>query len=188
MVKQKTEIRKQVLAARRGLGREEVIRSSRIILEKAEKYLDLAQMDLYLYASCQNEVDTMQLIKDCLSRKQKIALPRVCEDGIHMKFYYITSLNDLTAGYKGIPEPGLYCEPAAENRQKIILVPGVAFDKKGNRIGYGKGFYDRFMKLNPQIYGAGLSFDCQVAPVLPVQAHDYRMNALITESGCYFKE
>ena len=88
MVKQKTEIRKQVLAARRGLGREEVIRSSRIILEKAEKYLDLAQMDLYLYASCQNEVDTMQLIKDCLSRKQKIALPRVCEDGIHMKFYY----------------------------------------------------------------------------------------------------
>lgn len=185
MVKQKAEIRKQVLAARRGLGREEVIRSSRIILEKAEKYLDLAQMDLYLYASCQNEVDTMQLIKDCLSRKQKIALPRVCEDGIHMKFYYITSLNDLTAGYKGIPEPGLYCEPAAENRQKIILVPGVAFDKKGNRIGYGKGFYDRYLKEHEFIKKMGIAFEMQVLEEIPGEPDDVQMDMVITEQTEY---
>ena len=102
-----------------------------------------------------------------------------------MKFYYITSLNDLTAGYKGIPEPGLYCEPAAENRQKIILVPGVAFDKKGNRIGYGKGFYDRYLKEHEFIKKMGIAFEMQVLEEIPGEPDDVQMDMVITERTEY---
>ena len=102
-----------------------------------------------------------------------------------MKFYYITSLNDLTAGYKGIPEPGLYCEPAAENRQKIILVPGVAFDINGNRTGYGKGYYDRYLSKHSNLIKIGAAFSLQVVDSIDADEFDIPLDYIVTENNIY---
>lgn len=144
-----------------------------------------------IYLNYRSEVETIPFVEELLDHaEKKILVPKVF--GMDIRFFQIESLKDVESGYQGILEPKEgtveFSELELSPKNCLMVLPGSVFDRKCNRMGYGKGFYDRFMKQVPEMYGVGLSFDCQLAPAVPVQEHDYRMDALVTESECYYRE
>ena len=105
-----------------------------------------------------------------------------------MKFYYIESLNDLETGAFGILEPkeekkGADC--CLEKSDLLMLVPGVSFDPAGRRIRYGGGFYDTYLQKMEGCHTFGLAFEVQMADQIPAEAHDIRMEYVMTEKRCW---
>lgn len=192
IVMTKQELRNRYLQRRNDLSVRERKEKSIQVLQNLEKLPEFQKAEeVLIYLNYRSEVETLPFVEELLQQKEKrVFVPKVC--GMDIRFFEIISMDDVESGYQGILEPkeGMieFSVQKPDGKNCIMVLPGSVFDRKCNRMGYGKGFYDRFMKLVPQMYGAGLAFDCQVAPAIPIQAHDYRMNALITESGCYFKE
>jgi 5-formyltetrahydrofolate cyclo-ligase len=133
-----------------------------------------------LFAPMPEELDVWPLLATALSAGKAVALPRfVAEE----KTYVACEVKDLTrdvrVGYFGIREPIEQCAPVSSNRVDLILVPGVAFDLNGRRLGRGKGFYDQLLvALSGTTCGVG--FDEQVVPEIPVESHDICLNCLLT--------
>ena len=137
---------------------------------------------IYAYASNTNEVWTFEIIKDALLSGKRVALPRVISDGV-MEFREISAINDLKKGYQGIMEPGdddVLLDPK-EDIPDIIMVPGVAFDTSKNRMGHGKGFYDRYLSEMPDSLFLGLAFDCQIEDTIPTDENDIPMDMIVTQ-------
>ena len=181
----KAEIRKERLKLREALGAEVRSEYSKRIAQRLfelEEYKDAS--NIFLYASFGSEVDTGEIILRSLSEGRAVALPQ-CTGEDTMVFRYITSPADLRPGYKGIPEPGEEL-PAALSEPDIMIVPGVAFDEQMNRIGYGKGFYDRFFKAIPlYVPKLALAFEVQMAKEIPYETLDETMDKIITEERIY---
>ena len=192
IVMTKQELRNRYLQRRNDLSVRERKEKSIQVLQNLKKLPEFQKAEeVLIYLNYRSEVETLPFVEELLQQKEKrVFVPKVC--GMDIRFFEIISMDDVESGYQGILEPkeGMieFSVQKPDGKNCIMVLPGSVFDRKCNRMGYGKGFYDRFMKLVPQMYGAGLAFDCQVAPAIPIQAHDYRMNALITESGCCFKE
>ncbi len=142
---------------------------------------------LYCYVSYGSEVDTRSLIEESLRRGKRVAVPRV--RGSHkMDFCFIRSLADLAPGYKGIPEPGPWCRKApAPFEETLVIIPGIAFDREGDRIGYGGGFYDTWLKdradgqSRSRCIKAAAAFSLQIADRIPSEPYDVKMDMIITE-------
>lgn len=129
---------------------------------------------VYCYCSVNNEVDMSVLMLDCLNKNKTLALPKVI--GNDMMFYTITDFKQLKSGYMKIPEP------IVENiapKPDIVIVPGLAFTKEGKRIGYGAGFYDRYLK-NISAYKIGVGFDFQIVNELKQHENDIKLDTIIT--------
>lgn len=177
----KAAIRKQVFANRRLLAEhpsEEQLKNQmlRERLFLTPEFQDAKEV--YLYASYHHEADTMELARIWLEQGKRLAFPRV--EGKEMQFYWISALEELKPGCKGILEPAETCQKA-ENRHAPVLVPGVAFDKAGGRIGYGGGYYDRFFEREPEHFKAGYAFAFQVFDRVPWEEHDICMDIVVTE-------
>ncbi len=134
-----------------------------------------------LYASFRSEVDTFGLISDCLAGGKVTVLPRVDREGDVLRLFVIQSLDDLAPGYLGIPEPRSSGrgEKAIEDMD-FIVVPGAAFDEACNRMGYGKGYYDKLLSARRGV-AAALAYEEQVMPVIPHEPHDVKMDKVITD-------
>lgn len=128
-----------------------------------------------LYYSLNDEVDTHEFVKKWSTCKQ-ILLPVVTGDHLELRSY--TGPEDLTTSSYGIAEPtgDLFTDYAAID---FIVVPGVAFDRNGNRLGRGKGYYDRLLPLIPSAYKAGICFPFQVVDEVPAESFDIRMDEVI---------
>ncbi|MGB8453757.1 MAG: 5-formyltetrahydrofolate cyclo-ligase [Anaerocolumna sp.] len=138
---------------------------------------------IFSYVSFNQEVITTDLIMTALSQKKKVAVPKITGDG--MKFYYINSIEDLQPGILGILEPVTTKEAAPYPfEDNLIIVPGLAFDKHKNRIGYGRGYYDGFFSKfnNYPLEKIALAFDFQVLSELPAEGHDIKVDQIITQS------
>ncbi len=109
-----------------------------------------------------------------------LSLPRVEAGSIAM--HLVRSPYELDPGKFGILEPSIQA-PASEGPWDLILVPGLAFDRCGGRLGRGRGYYDRFLAQHPETVRVGICFDEQVVQELPLEPHDLRLNALVTPSG-----
>lgn len=131
---------------------------------------------LYAYASYNQEVRTLPIIRRALADGKQVALPRVFGD--EMRFLLISAPEELCAGYCGIPEPP-EDSPPARDKEALVLMPGLAFDGAGHRMGYGGGFYDRFLAAEPHPTVA-LCYDFQLFPSLPVEPHDIPVNAVLS--------
>jgi 5-formyltetrahydrofolate cyclo-ligase len=195
----KTDVRKDILARIQKIQRE-IRHSSSLAI--AEKLYSLPQFNeaktVFLYASFGCEVETPALISHCLMRKIKTGLPKVIKADDRLRFFLIRNLEELSPGCWGIHEP-----PDDEDRAilpaeaDIIIVPGVAFDDNCNRLGHGKGYYDRFLgslnrKLKPdgheaKSYFAGLAYEEQIVPSLYCGPYDIKMDAVITEKRIIFR-
>ena len=143
--------------------------------------------NILLYADYRHEVMTREIFEDAVLRKKKVFFPKSNENGI-MEFYQVVSVKQLESGYKGIKEPVVderYLYRFKRSEDTLIIVPGVAFDAKGYRVGYGKGFYDRFLKDKRQITVMGLCFSSQVVEEIPYDEHDIKMDKIITEEIQY---
>lgn len=142
-----------------------------------------------LYASFRTEVDTFGIMSLCLSEGKLLLLPRVDRELTVLNLYEVRDLAELSPGYMTIPEPLL---PEERRRQAqeadLIVVPGVAFDRGCNRLGYGKGFYDRLLQERNGRAVIALAYAEQVVDVLPSEPHDVRMDRIITDEeiiGCH---
>lgn len=128
-----------------------------------------------LYYPHKNEVDTLEVINYLLGRGKTVLLPKVSQR--HLLPIKIEGLKSLHTGYAGIKEPE---GEVFRGKIDLIVVPAVAFDRKGHRLGYGKGFYDRFLEDRKDSLKVGFAFDFQVIDNLPVEPHDIPVDIIIT--------
>jgi 5-formyltetrahydrofolate cyclo-ligase len=139
---------------------------------------------LFIYVNFRSEVETMGLIRQCLARGKKVAVPltNVAESRLH-PFLINDPRLDLRPGYCNIPEPMAEKLSAVEpGGIETIILPGSAFDEQGGRLGYGGGYYDRFL-LNdaPLARRIGIAFEQQIVEQLPMLPHDQYLHILVTE-------
>lgn len=176
-------IRRQALYARDHLSPEERRRGSLLMTERILGHQWFYKSDIILcFVSYSSEIDTHELIKEALRLGKKVYVPKVtmASEKAEMHFYRLTGMSELSAGYKGIPEPtGLseeYIYRAAEAEQTLLLMPGAAFDGYRNRLGYGKGFYDSFLedKSALQLRTIAVGFQCQMVEKIPEREGDIK--------------
>jgi len=135
------------------------------------------------YASVGAEVETWALLAEILGRSKRLLLPRCYARG-RMEALHARDLSGLSPSRYGIPEPGPGAEPVQKDGIDLILVPGLLFDRSGNRLGQGAGYYDRFL-ADYRGMTCGLAFEGQVMDRLSVQAHDVPVRALCTQKGLF---
>lgn len=136
---------------------------------------------IFTYVSFGGEVDTINFIKKALSDGKTICVPRVISKKEGMETYKITSLNDLEKGFYGILEPKNHCQLIKPSDIDLIIVPGAAFDKSNGRIGYGGGFYDRYLKrVKAGTKKIALAYTFQVFESIPTDEYDEKVDFIIT--------
>lgn len=178
----KERIRKEILQKRNQLTQAEVILKSDIITNKMRQLKEWKEAEnVLLYADFRNEVMTDKLILYAILDNKKVYLPKI--EGNDMSFYRIYSLEELCSGYMGIREPidsDFECfHTGSEN--SICITPGAAFDSFGARIGYGKGYYDRFLARNRMNAVTAVAYELQIQEKLPSEREDYRVQKIVTE-------
>lgn len=178
-INNKSLIRKQILNKRKSLEESFVASASRDILDRLFALKEYREANLILtYADHKGEVETSALIRDALKKGKKVACPKV--SGKEMDFFLIGSLDDLKRGYMGIPEPDTLEKVSAKDQ--LMIMPGLAFDEKCHRIGYGGGFYDRFLSKYPgHCDKIALAFEFQIFYDLPYDEFDICPDMVITE-------
>lgn len=184
----KQGIRSRYLGLRDNLSAGERRQKSREIWEHVKgdpKYQ--AARAVLVYMDYRSEVMTTGLVEELLADpSKKVFAPKV--EGMHIRFYEIKSLDELKKGYQGIREPEenpekRFTPDMAVRLEAVVLVPGAVFDRQRGRMGYGKGFYDRFFSDYREVYGIALSFSCQIAKEIPMEPHDRRPDIIVTEKG-----
>ncbi|PKM50687.1 MAG: 5-formyltetrahydrofolate cyclo-ligase [Firmicutes bacterium HGW-Firmicutes-7] len=140
--------------------------------------------ELFIYVGVKNEVNTLTIIEHALKDDRKVAVPKTYNRGI-MKFFYIDSLEELVLGNFGLLEPTNILTEAISNQQSLFLVPGIVFDKAKNRIGYGAGFYDNYLRNHLYHKSIALAYESQIEEEIPATSNDVAMNLIITEKNIY---
>ncbi|MBR3228273.1 MAG: 5-formyltetrahydrofolate cyclo-ligase [Erysipelotrichaceae bacterium] len=180
----KKETRKRFRKLRREL-KDKKKRSS-IITEKLLATAEIRRAKtVAVYCSTEDEVRTDELIEELLKEKKKVAVPLV--NGKDMVFIMISSLEELVnTGSFGIREP-LYSKEKTVDAEDIdvAIFPGLAFDRKRNRLGYGGGYYDRYFKDHTAIIKIAPAFNCQVSETIPHDENDLKVDRIITEKEDY---
>ena len=150
---------------------------SRVLGEKfVQTELYRQARTVYGYLPYNQEVRTLPILEQAIRDGKRVAVPKVY--GEEMKFHYMTDLSRVENGYAGIPEP-LGDEPVAEDDTALVLMPGLAFDKEGHRIGYGGGFYDKFLAGEPGHPTVALCYDFQVLPRLETEEFDVPVDLVL---------
>ncbi len=190
----KKELRKQVLGKRDALTIEERKEKSDAISNSVTQHPIFREAHtILLYAAFRSEVDTMKIFRRAVASGKKVYFPKVL--GAEMEFYCAEAEEDFEAGTWGIPEPKVEIERkyVPKYKEKVcIIMPGAVFDKAGNRIGYGRGYYDKFLKRMEQVesFKMGIAFSCQLINIenFPKEEHDVRLDVLVTENSIYLCE
>ncbi|PKL64810.1 MAG: 5-formyltetrahydrofolate cyclo-ligase [Methanomicrobiales archaeon HGW-Methanomicrobiales-3] len=138
------------------------------------------------YTSKELEVNTTPLIDALLENKNPVVVPIIQKEDISLRLSYIRTRAVLVPSTFGVPEPIGSEIPAQPGHITTILLPMLGFDRTGARIGYGAGYYDRFLEKNPDLKKVGIAFACQEIERLPVDANDIRMDIIITEDGVVY--
>jgi 5-formyltetrahydrofolate cyclo-ligase len=173
----KQSMRELLIQKRRMLSAEDRANLSALVLSQLEKMTVFREAKtVLLYYPKNNEVDVLPLFKR-YKRDKVLLLPVTHRDGMTANPY---EGNDKThRGKVGIPEP---TTPAYEGQIDVIIVPAVAFDKAGNRLGRGGGYYDRFLKKQTHATIIGVGYDFQLVEEVPVRKHDQKMHRIILPS------
>lgn len=183
MHKTKRQIRKEILRKLNIQAREKALKKSDIIKEKLFSLPEFKKSKfVMLYASKSNEVNTEGIIDEALKMGKRVALPRcTSQKGIVPKEIR-NRHTDLEKAIYGIRQPRKGQRNLEPRKINLIVVPGVAFDKKNRRLGRGKGYYDRFLKKLPRNkISVGLAFDFQIVKNLPEDSHDIPVSKVITD-------
>lgn len=176
----KREIRSRMKRLRQELSEAEKQAMDEAICEHMLEVFGKNRQSVYCYVSYGTEIDTRNLIRTLLRQGVSVAVPRVDDtEENRMNFYWITGMEDLTAGYRGIPEPGMHCRKA-DDRQAPVFTPGLAFTKDGARLGYGGGYYDRFFAGEPEHLRIAAAYPFQILDTLPTESTDFRVQKIVT--------
>jgi 5-formyltetrahydrofolate cyclo-ligase len=142
-----------------------------------------------LYSPIKSEVDITSVALAAIRSGKRIAYPR-CHDDYTVSFHYVDSINDLTPGKYGILEPDgdlpvFEHDSVTKKENCICLIPALLFDREGYRVGYGKGFYDRFLGKYPKLFSVGICFSNQVDEALIPEPFDIPLHLIVTEKERY---
>lgn len=180
IVKEKVKMRQALKEIRRNIPKDEKKQADYEIISRFLMTPEYSSTSTILcYAGTGEEIDTSTLIYACLANNKKVGLPRC--NGEILDFYYINSLEDLMVGSFGIMEPNPNkCKRVLDFRDSLLITPGLGFSLEGNRIGYGRGYYDRFIS---HYHGKkiGLCYYPLVKMNIPVEETDQKVDVLITE-------
>jgi 5-formyltetrahydrofolate cyclo-ligase len=187
----KSEIRQSTVARRDALTKKQRTERSAAIMGRLFEFANFLESRIVLfYLSHKSEVDTDPMIRQALALEKIIALPLIDEETKGIVPLKIDNLDkDTQPGYRGIREPiPQRCKQIPVEHINLAIVPGTAFDERGGRIGYGTGFYDRFIPdLDITTRKVALAFECQIAPQIPMEPHDRYTDIIITEKRIIYK-
>lgn len=173
----KTELRREIRARKRAMTEAEIEeRSARLARLFFASHAYQNAKTIYGYLPYNQEVRTVPMLERALKDGKKVAVPKVYGD--EMKFLYLDDLTAVAKGYAGIPEP-IADEPVAHDETALVLMPGLAFDPQGHRIGYGGGFYDKFLAAEPNHPTLALCYEFQMLPKLDVEDHDIPVDTVL---------
>jgi 5-formyltetrahydrofolate cyclo-ligase len=180
----KEAIRKELLSKRLALSAEERRLRSRAIqtrLFNREEFRKAKTIQFYI--SFNHEVETREMIGRALEIGKKVVVPYLKEGQSEIGLSELRDLKqELQRNRNGFEEPfGPFIRPVDPAQVELWIIPGVAFDLSGSRIGYGKGFYDRLLSRSVKGILTGIAFDLQLVDRIPVEAHDVRMDQIVTE-------
>ena len=173
----KKELRKKIREQKRAMTPERIEQASDKLGElfRATELYRNAKT-IYGYLPYNQEVRTVPMLEQALADGKRVAVPKVYGD--EMKFIYLTDLTQVAEGYAGIPEP-VADGPVADDPTALVLMPGLAFDKEGHRIGYGGGFYDKFLAQEPNHPTIALCYDFQMLGQLPTEEFDIPVDCVL---------
>ena len=173
----KCELRCQIRTKKRAMTQEQICRASERLGELfAAHPLYRQAKTIYGYLPYNQEVRTTPMLRRALAEGKQVAVPKVY--GEEMRFILLEDLDQVEKGYCGIPEP-LADGPVASDPHALVLMPGLAFDPQGHRLGYGGGFYDKFLAGEPEHPTLALCYDFQMLPYLETQTHDVPVDAVL---------
>jgi 5-formyltetrahydrofolate cyclo-ligase len=180
---EKDSIRKQIIEHRdsidintKGQWDEDIFNS----LIKSEWYKKANT--IFAFVSFKSETDTHKIIKYAIHDGKTICVPRIKSKQKGIEIFKIDNFDQLEKGYFGILEPIESCLAVESKDIDLILMPGVAFDRQGGRLGYGAGFYDRFLsKINRSVDKIAVAYHFQVLDNIPMDEHDVRIDGIVTE-------
>ena len=173
----KKELRRSIRERKRAMTEEEIVSRSEklgVLFAQSEAYKNAKT--IYGYLPYNQEVRTVPILEQALMDGKKVAVPKVYGD--EMKFLYLDDLTKVSKGYAGIPEP-IADGPVADDETALVLMPGLAFDPQGHRIGYGGGFYDKFLAAEPNHPTLALCYEFQLLPELDTEEHDIPVDTVL---------
>ena len=176
----KKALRAEIRAKKRALTEEQIVRYSEELAQKlfAHPFYQAAK-SIYGYMSYNQEVRTMPILRQAQTDGKRVAVPKVYGDT--MKFLWLDDLNAVAPGAYNIPEP-IADGPEADDETALVLMPGLAFDPEGRRLGYGGGFYDRFLAKEPNHPLVALCYGFQMFDHLETEAHDIPVDLVIADT------
>jgi len=188
---QRDNLRREILKLRDNLSFRDRFKKSTIIKNHLISFDPIkTATNIFSYVNFRSEVETIDFIKSIV-KKKNIFVPLTIVENFELLAVQITSPDtQLQPGYCNIPEPiPKLRETSVIDPKKIdiVIVPGVVFDHKGGRLGYGGGYYDRFLSKNEaQALRIGLAFEIQMVDNVPLKAHDELMDMVVTEKKVYY--
>jgi len=173
----KVALRCQIREKKRAMTGEEILRRSEKLAEKflaTEVYRNAKS--LYGYLPYNQEVNTLPILEQAQRDGKRVAVPKVYGDT--MRFLWLDDLSKVEKGYAGIPEP-IADEPEADDTTALVLMPGMAFDAEGHRIGYGGGYYDKFLAAERDHPTLALCYDFQMLEHLETEEFDIPVDLVL---------
>ena len=173
----KKALRASIRQRKRAMTEEEITAKSRKLgqlLMESDLYKNAKTF--YGYLPYNQEVRTVPMLEQAMKDGKRVAVPKCYGD--QMKFIYLDDLSKVEKGYAGIPEP-VEDGPVADDPTALVLMPGLAFDPEGHRIGYGGGFYDKFLAQEPDHPTIALCYDFQMLPALETEEYDIPVDCVL---------
>lgn len=187
MREEKNRIRQQMRERREALTPQERLDKSRAICRHVMRLIGNGDT-VMAYSAKELEASTKPVMTTLLDRGNPVVVPIIVREDVSLRLSYVRDLSVLVPSTFLVPEPIGNEIPADPKDVHTILLPMLGFDRTGGRLGYGAGYYDRFLAKNPQIRKIGLAFACQEAGQVPVDANDIRMNCIVTEEGIVYND
>jgi 5-formyltetrahydrofolate cyclo-ligase len=178
----KSQLRTEAIEARRAIPRARLVQESLLVeenLASQDEYRDAKMVASYV--SKEEEVQTGGIIGRMFAEGRRVAVPLIDPPSETLIFYEIHGLGDLSPGHFGILEPGRDTPPIPLDETDLILVPLVAWDDRGHRIGYGKGYFDRALASRGRSFAVGLALESQRTRKVPDGPSDVRLDMVVTE-------
>ena len=182
----KQRLREKIKSQRRSLpaavkeGRDRRVRNHMLRLRQYQ-----SASTVLAYMSTTIEVDTRSILEDALKKGKRVALPRCVPGTRLMEFYYIRSFDELEKGAYGILEPCAACEPCRDFQGSICIVPALCYDRSGYRLGYGGGYYDRFLSGYPGIK-IGIIYAQNLCRALTHGKFDQHVDLVVSDRGFFY--
>ena len=173
----KLQLHRSIRERKRAMTEEEIVSRSQKLAElflASDAYKNAST--IYGYLPYNQEVRTVPMLEQALRDGKKVAVPKCY--GSEMEFIYLDDLTKLEKGYSNIPEP-IEDGPIARDKSALVLMPGLAFDPQGHRIGYGGGFYDKYLSAEPGHPTLALCYEFQMLPHLETEEHDIPVDTVL---------